>query len=107
MTDWWDKAVELEQADRLEEAEKTIRKGMRPGDPWDCQTAHLYELRVVRLLKLGRIDEARQAFKRGCALMRSYASGATSGGEGVALSAEADKYEASLQKRIDRAASRR
>jgi hypothetical protein len=104
MPDWWDKAVELEHAGKLEEAEDAIRKGMTPGDPWDCQTAYLYELRTKRLLSQGNIDEARKSFKRGCDLMRSYASGATSGGEGVALSAEADEYEAELRKLIESAA---
>lgn len=95
--DWWETALKLEAAEKLAEAEVLIRDALSPrGEPWTAQSAHLYELRCRRLLREGRRAEAQAAFERGCKLMKSYASGATSGGEGLALSQEAEDYRREL-----------
>ena len=95
--EWWLQAVALERQDRLPEAEEVVRSALaKIGGPWDCQCSYLYELRARRLLKEGKTDAAREAAVRAVDLIRQYASGATSGGEGIALSREADKVEAGL-----------
>lgn len=95
--DWWQTVLQLEAAEKLPEAEALIHDALAPRrEPWTAQTAYLYELRCRRLLAEGRRAEALAAFERGCEFMVSYASGATSGGEGVALSQEAEDYRREL-----------
>src|SRR5689334_10249038 len=95
--EWWKQALQLEAADKLSETERVIREAMSPrGEPWTAQIAHLYELRCKRFLAAGQIEAARAAARTGHDFMLSYASGATSGGEGVALSAEAEEYRQNL-----------
>ncbi len=99
--DWWQLAIELEQKDRLPEAEALIKNALSPhGDPWDYQTAYLYELRAQRLVAEGKLAAAKKAAQTSVNFMREYASGATSGGEGVAFSALADKAQARLEQII-------
>jgi hypothetical protein len=96
--DWWKLAIELEQQDRLAEAEDVIKKALSPrGDPWDCQTAYLYELRAGRLIAEGNSAAAREAAQRAVNFMREYASGATSGGEGVASTRQADQVKQRME----------
>ena len=98
---WWRLAIELEQQDRLSEAEALIKNALAPrGDPWDCQTAYLYELRAQRLVSEGKRGAAKEAAQTSVNFMRQYASGATSGGEGIALSAEADQTQKRLEQLI-------
>lgn len=104
---WWTKAVELEAADKLAEAEAVIRAALQPRqEPWDAQTAH-YELRCKRMLREGKIDAAKAAAAKGYDLMLTYASGATSGGEGTAMSHEAEDYRRNLEALIAQAQSPR
>ncbi|MCB1050155.1 MAG: hypothetical protein KDC71_06095 [Acidobacteria bacterium] len=102
--EWWTTALRLELEDRLKQAEATIRRALDPrGEPSSAQIAHLYELRCRRLLKLGQLEAARSAAQKGYAFMCEYASGATSGGEGIALSREAKTYQTNLNQLLDQA----
>ncbi|MCA9192442.1 MAG: hypothetical protein KDB03_11795 [Planctomycetales bacterium] len=104
---WWTEAVELEVADKLTEAEAVIRRALDPrGDPSSAQIAYLYEVRCRRLISQGQLDEARKAADKGYRFMCEYASGATSGGEGIALSQEAQDYRKTLDRLIKKAISK-
>jgi hypothetical protein len=106
-SDWWKKAQELEAADKLAEAEEVIAAAMSPRrDPWDAQTAELYELRCKRLLREGKIEAAKAAAQKGYDFMLMYAAGSTSGGEGTARSREAEEYRRNLDAVIAQAQSR-
>lgn len=95
--EWWVAALKLEAAGKLAEAEAVIRQALDPRrEPSAAQIAHLYELRCRRLVKLGGFAAAHIAADKGYSFMREYASGATSGGEGSALSREAENYRTSL-----------
>lgn len=105
--DWWLVAVELEAADKLAEAEAVIRRALDPvGDPSSAQIGYLYELRCRRLIRQGKLEEARVAAGKGCHFMREYASGASSGGEGIALHRESQDYRKSLERLLRNAANR-
>jgi tetratricopeptide (TPR) repeat protein len=88
---YWKHALELEQADRLDEAEAVIREALK-DQPWPARIAHLYELRLARLRTARETDKARDAYDRAVQWIRAYASGATSGGEGAALSYQANQF---------------
>ena len=96
--DWWLAALELEQQDRLKEAEQAIHAAMYPNYPFAAQTAELYRLRAIRLLGLGRDDEAREATDKAIGWIDANASMATSGGEGAALSYAAAQFKKTLPK---------
>jgi hypothetical protein len=87
---WWREAVRFELADRLEEAEQTILKALDHIGVYS-QIALLYELRYARLRAANRTEEAKAAKKRAIEWLYTYASSATSGGEGTALSNERDQ----------------
>lgn len=92
---WYQKAVALELENRLEEAEKAIHSGCQ--DIGFAQaTAELYFQRMLRLQKSGDETGALEAFKKSSSFIRFYASLATSGGEGMALSAERDEFRRRL-----------
>ena len=95
MSEAWERAVELERGDRCEEAERVLR-GAMDSLMQVSQVAHLYELRMVRLLASGDRAGAEAACAASNRWMQIMASGATSGGEGAALSAEADAHERRL-----------
>ena len=61
-----------------------------------ASTAEMYRLRMNRLKATGDREGARDAFQRACNYMNDYASMATSGGEGAALSCERDQFRAQL-----------
>jgi hypothetical protein len=93
--DWRRDAVLLERADRLDEAEQVIEKAL--DHIGVCSSlAHMHELRYARLLRAGRQDEAVAARERAIHWLYMYASSATSGGEGAALSLERDQRIAAL-----------
>lgn len=92
---WWTRALALEQADRLEEAERTILDALDHAGR-DIQIAHLYELRMQRKLTEGDRDAAVAAFRKSLGWMYSLASGATSGGEGAAYMYEVKRHRAHL-----------
>ena len=88
--DWWRDAVLLERADKLEEAEQTVLKALDHIGVYSS-LAHMYELRMGRLSNEGRDADAAAAKERAVHWLYMYASSATSGGEGAALSYERDQ----------------
>ena len=93
--DWWNLALSMEAADRLDDAEALLRERI-PHIAFAAQTAELYRQRMLRLLGVGNVDGARAAHAEAANWIRTYASMATSGGEGAALSWERDRFLASL-----------
>jgi hypothetical protein len=93
--DWWRDAVLLERADKLEDAEQTILKALDHIGVYSS-LAHLYELRIGRLNNEGRDKESVAARDRAVHWLDVYASSATSGGEGAALSYERDQRKRAL-----------
>ena len=92
---WWIRALELEAQNQLEAAENTIRDGCQHMG-FAASTAEMYRRRMNRLKDAGDSAGAREAFKRSSDFMTFYASMATSGGEGAALSYERDLFRAQL-----------
>ena len=97
---WWHRALELERQDKFDEAEALLQKSI---DHLGCysQIAYLYELRAARLSAAGAEPGARDAAKRARDWLYQYASAATSGGEGAALSLERDQRVAGLAHLLD------
>lgn len=89
--EWWNKAVALEHADRLKEAEKMIADSV-PHIAFAIATADMYRLRMIRLREQHDGEGAHLAWKEAADWARTYASMATSGGEGAALSRERDQF---------------
>lgn len=94
---WWRRARELERTDQLEAAEAVIRDAI-PYQTFALETAELYKDRYLRLREAGRTADAATAFAKAEEWARFYASLATSGGEGLALSAERDEFIESLKR---------
>ena len=92
---WQQKAASLEAAGELEEAERVIRDGC-PHLSFACITAEMYLHRMVRLKEAGDAAGALTAFRKAVSFIHLYASLATSGGEGMALSAERDSFRRRL-----------
>jgi len=88
--DWWRDAVLLERADKLEEAEQTILKAVNHLGAFSS-VARLYEERFARFSAAGQKEAAAVAKERAIDWLDVYASMATSGGEGTALSNERDR----------------
>jgi hypothetical protein len=88
--EWWLQALRLEQAGRLQEAEELLEKSI---DHIGCYSsiARLYELRQARLASNGDQEGADAAAEKAVHWLTIYASSATSGGEGAALSMERDQ----------------
>lgn len=87
----------LERQDRLAEMEALVQQaGNAAGHPWPAVPAALYRRRLMRMLEEGRREEAIAARQNAISSIRAYASGATSGGEGLALSREEDTFIANL-----------
>ncbi len=95
--DWWKNAQALQQADRLEEAENVIRQAV-PHLGFAASIAEMYAQRMRAFQRAGDEPRAAEAFKRAVDWMDNYASYATSGGEGAALSLERDQFHADLVK---------
>ena len=93
--EWWRTAVLHEREDRLEAAEQVILDSVDHIGAYSS-VAHLYEERYARLLRAGRTDAANAAKERAIHWLYMYASSATSGGEGAALSLERDERIAAL-----------
>jgi hypothetical protein len=93
--DWWQDAVRLERLDDLKAAEDRILKAIDHLGVYS-QIAHLYELRGNRLRAQGDATGAKTAYATSCEWMDRMAAGATSGGEGVALSLQRDEHRARL-----------
>lgn len=88
--EWWRRAQRLEREDRLEEAEKLICD-MIPSLHCAIATADLYRGRWLRLRE-SQPAQAKEARKKAADWAHTYASWATSGGEGAALSHERDEF---------------
>ncbi len=92
---WWHEALALEAENKLNAAEEHIRNGC-PYLGYAYSTAEMYRLRMLRLMEAGDKRGALEAFKKSSGFIRHYASMATSGGEGAALSVERDQFRAQL-----------
>jgi hypothetical protein len=93
--DWWRDAVLLERADRIADAEQTIKNALDHIGVYSS-LAYLHELRYARLLREGKQGAAAEARERAIEWLYAYAGSATSGGEGAALSLERDQRIAAL-----------
>jgi hypothetical protein len=93
--DWWMAALLMERADRLQEAEQCITDSVEHLGA-ALQVAELYRQRMLRLQNEGRPGDALQARQAAIRWADHYASCATSGGEGAALSRERDAFIAQL-----------
>jgi len=93
--EWWQAAMALEEANELEAAEQLIRKRI-DHQAFAHAIASLYRRRMQRLQKEGDDAGARAAFDKADYWICFYASQATSGGEGAALSEERDEFRAQL-----------
>jgi len=92
---WWRQALALEGKDRLQEAEQLIKDSV-PHLHFAAVTADLYRQRMLRLKKAGDAAGAELAYHKADDWIGFYASQATSGGEGTALSLERDAFRAEL-----------
>ncbi|HEX5221191.1 MAG TPA: hypothetical protein VFZ59_16630 [Verrucomicrobiae bacterium] len=92
---WWHEALKLEAENKLEAAENAIREGC-PYIGFAYSTAEMYRLRMLRLMEVSDKAGALEAFKKSSNFIFFYASMATSGGEGAALSLERDQFRAQL-----------
>lgn len=92
---WWREAVLLERADHLPEAEAIIWAALNHIGVYSS-LAYLYEQRMARLLGADNRAGAEAARLRAIEFLYSYASSATSGGEGIALSHERDQRISAL-----------
>jgi len=88
---WWRQAVALEQANRLDEAERAITAAVDHIGA-AASVAELYRQRMVRLAESGDQQGASAAADQAERWICHYASQATSGGEGAALSEERDRF---------------
>lgn len=92
---WVRRAYALEGEDRLDEAEQAMRDGCDHLGVL-MSIAQLYRDRLVRLAAAGDAAGAAHARERAEHWAWAYAAGATSGGEGAALSRERDAFIAGL-----------
>lgn len=97
---WHRRASELERAGQIEEAEQLIRESV-PHIAFAAVTAELHADRMRRLRAAGDHEGAARALADAQRWITFYASLATSGGEGVALSAERDRFLAALPDAYD------
>jgi hypothetical protein len=88
--EWMQRAQRLEREDRLEEAEQLMRDSI-PTLHFAIAIAELYRTRWIRLQKTDPA-KAGEARKQAAKWAYAYASFATSGGEGEALSQERDEF---------------
>jgi tetratricopeptide (TPR) repeat protein len=93
--DWWQEALALERADKLEQAETLLDQAL-PHEGVYSQTAELYRQRMKRLLAAGDRAGAIAAYWRGLEWMQRYAASASSGGEGLARAGEGERFKTRL-----------
>ena len=93
--EWWRQARNMEGPDRLEAMEEKIqREAQHIGGA--ASIAEMYAQRMRAFQRAGNEERAVAAFKLASDWMWNYASYATSGGEGAALSLERDQFHAAL-----------
>jgi hypothetical protein len=92
--EWWHRALRLDLEDRMEEAEQLLRDKI-PNVYCCLQIAELYRQRWERL-RDGDPVKTREARLKAAEWANQFAAGATSGGEGAALSQERDQFLRSL-----------
>lgn len=93
--EWWRKARSMEGPDRLEAKEEQIqREAQHIGAA--ASIAEMYAQRMRAFQRAGNEPRAMAAFKLAAQWIWTYASWATSGGEGEALSLERDRFHAAL-----------
>jgi len=92
---WWEQALAMEANDQLDEAEAHIRSNC-PYIGFAYSTAEMYRQRMNRLQEQGDSEGALKAFLKSSDFIWRYASMATSGGEGAALSLQRDEFRAQL-----------
>lgn len=93
--EWWNKARELEGRDELQAAEKVLTDAI-PHQAFALEIAEMYRDRMLRLRALGDTARAEGAWREAYNWASFYASQATSGGEGTAMSRERDAFHATL-----------
>jgi len=96
---WWQRALATAEAGRSGEAERIIRDAV-PHIGSAASIAEMYAHRMRSFMRMGDDRRAVDAFKHAVAWMDTYASWATSGGEGAALSAERDRFHAALVREL-------
>jgi hypothetical protein len=89
--DWFVQAESLERENRLAEAEELISKRVQ-DQGFALSIADLYRNRMLRLRSEGDDTGAAEARKKASDWAYFYASQATSGGEGLMLSAQRDEF---------------
>lgn len=94
-SDWESKARNLDGPDRLEDVEAEIQRAY-PHIGAAASVAEMYARRMRAFQRAGNEPRAVAAFKLAADWISTYASWATSGGEGAALSYERDKFIAGL-----------
>lgn len=93
--EWWRQARSVEGPDRLEAIEQQIQQeAQHIGGA--AAIAEMYAQRMRAFQSTGAEPRAVAAFKLAVQWMWTYASQATSGGEGAALSRERDEFHAAL-----------
>lgn len=92
---WWNKARELEAANKLKEAEALLKESI-PHQAFALEIAEMYRERMERFLTAKDHAKAIEARKEAENWAYFYASQATSGGEGTAMSVERDEFLATL-----------
>gem|GEM_PF-6735447 len=93
--EWPELAKQLEMNDQLPEMEALIKKSINCVG-FAITIADMYRQRALRLNEAGDTVRAEEAREQARNWANFYASQATSGGEGVALSAERDAFLATL-----------
>jgi hypothetical protein len=89
--EWWRQARNVEGPDRLEAMEQEILRSAPQIGP-AASIAEMYAQRMRAFQRAGNEPRAVAAFKLAEQWMWTYASHATSGGEGAALSEERDRF---------------
>lgn len=92
---WWQEALVMEEDDRLEAAEQHIHAHCAHVG-FAQATAEMYRQRMLRLKSSGDDAGALHAFTKASGYIAMYASMATSGSEGLALSGERERFRAQL-----------
>jgi hypothetical protein len=94
--EWAQRSDKLEASGQYAEAEKTILEGCNHLGAYSS-AAYVWEKAALKFKEEGKKEEMIQAYEKAKDLLWGYASGATSGGEGAALSYERDQRIRALE----------